>query len=511
MRFSPLTALLVFLSILLPAMSSAQDVRVRTATIGATVTGPQTVVNSSALYVDEIFSQTQASLELIAATPEARIGDWEGVRSYLDLIAPRLAALYFFVLPDGSFHTLDGGLSSQNLSARAYFGSLFAGNPVRGFPLQSLTTGRKIAMLASPVVVDGKVVAAVGASVFLDELHKRLNREFSLPMNYTWFVLDRKGNTLLDRDGDFILLNVFEQGSPSMQQAVRQAMQYDRGAVEYTLGGNRQAYYRKLPNMDWWMFLAQTDDRPNEIPLHLSASLDAFATRLQGELNAIDASLADLIARRQASNDETSLRALLDAVAGANPLIVNAAYIDTRGVLRHIAPEAYRSVEGTDISAQPHVLAMLAKPAPTLGEAIKAVDGELGVSMARPLQDAGGHFNGSISALLRPPLLVESVLGDMQLGDDQEVWIMQTDGLILYDDVEEEIGLNLFTDPAYAEYASLLRLGRRIAELPDGEGSYVFTVARSNTETVKNAAWTTVSLHGREWRVVLTYRPFGGR
>src|SRR5690606_15769814 len=117
----------------------------------------------------------------------------------------------------------------------------------------SRATGRKVAVLAVPVFDGGKVVGAVGASVFLDDLRQRLNRDLALPAGQTWFVIDRDGHTLLDRDPEYILMNVFEQGSASMRTAVHAALQADAGVAQYALDGPRQAYHRRLPRMDWWM------------------------------------------------------------------------------------------------------------------------------------------------------------------------------------------------------------------------------------------------------------------
>jgi hypothetical protein len=51
-------------------------------------------------------------------------------------------------------------------------------------------------------------------------------------------------------------------------------------------------------------------------------------------------------------------------------------------------------------------------------------------------------------------------------------------------------------------------LGRQIASTPTGEGSYLFVAAGSKEKVIKNMAWQTVRLHGREWRVVLAYKPY---
>jgi hypothetical protein len=60
----------------------------------------------------------------------------------------------------------------------------------------------------------------------------------------------------------------------------------------------------------------------------------------------------------------------------------------------------------------------------------------------------------------------------------------------------------------YADYGSLLDLGKKIASNPTGKGSYIFFAPGSKEKVIKNIAWQTVRLHGREWRVVLAHRPY---
>ena len=471
------------------------------------VVGPETTVNAAGHYVDSIFANALASLELIAATPEARARDWSGIKQYLKQVEARLPGVYFFVLPDGNYYSVTQDYTNLNLSDRAYFESLFAGNRVKGFPIYSRSSGRKSALMAAPIVVDGRVVAALGASVFLDDLYARLNRDLALPPGYTWFVLDAAGNTMLHRDGDYIFMNALTQGSESLREAASAALKGESGEMRYVLGGPRRAHYRKLPGMDWWMVLARIEGEDAQAPALLKLSLDRFVQDLQRRLNRIDGSLAELIEKRQ-SNAEGEIRKLLGAIINQNADVVSAAYVDREGVLRQVEPGDYRNLEGTDVSARDHVLAMLSTRKPVLSSGFSSFEGFLAVELARPLLDDKKNFFGSISALIRPELLIEPLLETSVTPPDYELWIMQTDGMIVFDRDSGEIGRMLFSDPMYAEYSGLLELGKTIASEPSGKGSYIFLAPGAKERVIKSAAWQTVALHGREWRVVLAYRPY---
>ncbi len=76
---------------------------------------------------------------------------------------------------------------------------------------------------------------------------------------------------------------------------------------------------------------------------------------------------------------------------------------------------------------------------------------------------------------------------------------------MVYDINEQEIGKNVFLDPLYQTYPSLLAVARRIAAEPDGQGQYHFLDKNMREEVVKNIVWTTVGLHGTEYRLALAF------
>jgi hypothetical protein len=476
---------------------------------GALIAGPETTINVAAHYVDNIFVNTLVALELIATTPEAQSGDWSGIKRYLKRLEAGLPGAYFFVLPNGNYYSVALDYTNLNLGERAYFKSLLAGNQVKGFSIYSRSSGKKSALMAVPIVADNKVIGALGASIFLDELHARLNRDFALPPGYTWFVLDATGNTILHKESDYIFMNALAQGSKSLQEAVSKALKNESGEVQYVLGGVRHAYYRKLPSMGWWMVLARIEGEEVQAPPLLNLSLDRFAQDLQARLNQIDGSLAELIESNKSIVDkEGGIRKLLRSIINENPDVVDASFVDDKGVLRQIEPSDYKNLENADVSMRDHVIAMLNTRHPVFSSGFSSFEGFLAVELARPLYDDKKNFLGSISAFIRPELLIDPLLKKSVTPPDFELWIMQPDGMIIFDQDKEEIGRMLFSDPLYADYVSLLDLGRKISSEPTGKGSYIFLAPGTKEKVIKNAVWQSVRLHGREWRVVLAYRPY---
>ena len=472
------------------------------------IAGPDITLNTATLYLDNIIVNALASLELVASTSEAKSGDWNGIKPYLKQLEPGLPGVYFFVLPNGNYYTVTRDHTNLNLSDRAYFKSLFAGNSVKGFPIYSRSSGEKSALVAVPIVVDNKVIGALGTSIFLDELHTKLNRAFALPQNYTWYVLNAEGNTMLDKDRDFIFMNPLKQGSKSLREAVSEALKRESSTMQYELDKIRHAHYLKLPNIDWWMFLAKIEGSKTQTPPQLKLSLERFVPNLQRSLDQIDGSLAKWIEKSKLNVEkESEVRELLNAILDENLNIVEASFVDSKGFLRHIEPRDYKNFENVDISSQEHIIAMQKKPMPIFSSGFTAVEGFLAMVVSHPLYDNRKNFVGSINLLIRPELMIDSLLKKTVIPDDYELWIMN-DGMIIYDQDKDEIGKMLFSNPMYAGYENLLKLGKKIAATPTGEGSYIFLAPEHKEKVIKNAVWQTVKLHNREWRVVLAYRPY---
>jgi hypothetical protein len=151
---------------------------------------------------------------------------------------------------------------------------------------------------------------------------------------------------------------------------------------------------------------------------------------------------------------------------------------------------------------------MIENHLPLFSSGFTAVEHFLAVVISHPLYDGKKKFVGSVNLLIRPELLIDPMLKKTHVPEDYELWIMQPDGMIVYDQDKAEIGKMLLSDPIYASYGNLVELGKKIAAAPNGQGRYIYLAPESNEKAIKNAIWQTVRLHNREWRVVLAYRPY---
>jgi len=193
-------------------------------------------------------------LEELAATPEAQSGDWERIKAPLARVGRRnVAALNWFALPDGAYWSVQEGRAASNLLGRAYFPKVLSGKTVIGDLVVSKATGRSVAIVAVPVKRPDKTVAGVlGASVYLDQLSARLEREMALDRTMIFYSFDAAPLIGLDWDPHLIFTDPTRL-SPDLSRAIDRMLAQEEGSTHYLFRGRqRTVLFRKSPVTGWW-------------------------------------------------------------------------------------------------------------------------------------------------------------------------------------------------------------------------------------------------------------------
>ncbi len=275
-------------------------------------------------------------------------------------------------------------------------------------------------------------------------------------------MVNNQGLTMLDQDQDFIFMNALTEGTESLTAAITMALQGEQGAIQYDLGNNlRRGVYSRLPSLDWRLILVERglmDSRNKE-----DISLSTFSSELQQKLNDLDKQVSSTIRDTKLNwSKESDVRRLLGKVLEEELMIVDVAFVDVAGVIKYIEPAEYRNSETRDISGQSHVQLLRKKMSPIFSDGFESVEGHTAVSIAYPVFD-GKKLIGSVSLLINPAIMIDTILKETNIPPSHELCIMQRDGFIIYDLDEREIGKNLFQDPLFKEYESLLKLGTEMA------------------------------------------------
>ena len=193
------------------------------------------------------------ALAVVAGTQEAQSGDWQKIKPLLAVFEGRLpSANLWFARPDGSYYTLEKGLTDQNLKDRKYFPKVMAGETSIGELVVSKATGSNTAIVAVPVTSNGKVVGILGASIYLAPLSNQLEKAIPLPADMVFYALDPEGRIALHSQEERVFQEAKLLGGPSLTKAIDQMLKTRDGQVTYDFAGAHQmAVYQTAPLLGW--------------------------------------------------------------------------------------------------------------------------------------------------------------------------------------------------------------------------------------------------------------------
>jgi hypothetical protein len=239
------------------------------------------------------------------------------------------------------------------------------------------------------------------------------------------------------------------------------------------------------------------DDNPffpsqlTTLNMGLTATFDSLNTDLSGSASNLPAII----------NDSAAIRTEMQSLFSQTSFVVEFSYITPQGIMKIIEPPLFYPTQGSDISGQSHIIKGYQTKLPVLSTSFYAVENFWAAVDFHPVIH-NGEVLGGITALFLP----EDILGRLiiPLVKDQlyEMWVMEKGGKVLYDQDSGEIGLNVLTDPAYAEFTELIAAAEKINTESTGETSYSFYQTGTTTKVVKKTYWITFSMYGTEWKLI---------
>jgi len=227
---------------------------------------------------------------------------------------------------------------------------------------------------------------------------------------------------------------------------------------------------------------------------------------VQGSLNDLDSDVANASYDLSATGLEgDAARGVLSKLMETNSNLVEAVTVSKNGTIIVAECKDCEGGEGANISSQEHIAHILKDKTPAMSDEFLLVEGYNGTALAYPVFSQQGEFLGGISAIIKPDNLINAVVAPKLNGTNYSFWVIQLDGLIAYDRDLSQIGKYLFSDLLYKSFTSLLALGHTMVAERSGHGNYSFQVTEGNkTVVTKDVYWTTVGLHGKEWRLAIT-------
>ncbi len=236
-------------------------------------------------------------------------------------------------------------------------------------------------------------------------------------------------------------------------------------------------------------------------------ALMAMQSDVQDEIVQVSDELAKGTARLGAIGlNGTEARAVMNEVLDNVTYGIDAVTIDTQGVIVASEPSAYHGAEGVNISGQEQVRRMITTHMPVMSQVFMMVEGFMASDMQMPVFDAEGRFMGSLSVTLGIESMLRDKVEALDLATGFQITCLQDDGLEVYDTDEEQIGRNLFTDPAYANYTETLEFMHQVLESNNGYGIYEYYESLGSGELVtKEVYWAVFGMHGMSWTLLFIH------
>jgi len=209
-------------------------------------------------YTDLRINSLHQSLEILASTSEAKSRKWENIKALLSGYQKLDDGfIVWYARTDGTYYTVDKGRMDVKLSDRSYFPDLMAGRKIIGALVVSKSTGQRSAVIAVPMKEGGKVVGAIGASLFLDKLSDQIDSILALRTDAAFFALAPNGLTTLHRKTDRHFLDPRELGSETLKKAANEMLLKASGEVTYEFdNATKKAIYRTSPVTHWKFAIA---------------------------------------------------------------------------------------------------------------------------------------------------------------------------------------------------------------------------------------------------------------
>jgi hypothetical protein len=217
-------------------------------------------------YTDLRIHSIRRNLEILAATSEAKSDNWSKMKDILKGYQESDEGfIVWYVRPDGSYYTPEKGLMDKSLKDRIYFPGLMAGMKITGVLVISKATAQRSAIIAVPVEVDGKLIGAVGVSLFLDKLSEQISAALDLRPGVTFFALAPNGLTTLHRKTDRHFLDPRELGNEALKRAATEMLAGTSGTTTYEYDNvTKNAMYRTSA-LTGWKFAIAFGATPEEV------------------------------------------------------------------------------------------------------------------------------------------------------------------------------------------------------------------------------------------------------
>jgi hypothetical protein len=233
--------------------------------------------------------------------------------------------------------------------------------------------------------------------------------------------------------------------------------------------------------------------------------LDQVAGQVQRALDKLDNDLAQTTPKlTDVALDSDAAR---DAVTGVYRRNQSATYVGTvspDGTLMAVAPRRHADREGRDVGGRESITRTKVTQQPAFSNVFDSMGGYAAVFLAHPIMAGPSDYRGTLALQLRPDDFLRAIVKAPTDFTDHQVWVLQSNGTVLYHAADDVIGTNVFRDQLFYDHPETVAFIGQVTENDAGQGEFAFRTAPDDaTEQTYDAVWRTVSLHGTTWRILV--------
>lgn len=248
------------------------------------------------------------------------------------------------------------------------------------------------------------------------------------------------------------------------------------------------SYTAQIPTANELAALNDIQTQINEVFINYTDTLQVAAIRINQE-------------RKNNLSNNNTVKMLQEGL----PHVKLASTLDLQGVRMVSFPENYLLDAKVDTAIKDAGLIMdkVKLGMPIIGGMQRNAIGCNIIEYVMPVMENDSIVTGAVSIQFAVTEMLERIVAKEIAGLTVNVWIIQTDGLILYDTNSSEIGLNVLRDDPFIQFPSLTQCARRIISNETGTGSYVYKTKAMKEARRKSTQWDSINVGGRQWRIIL--------
>ncbi|MDN7025871.1 hypothetical protein FGU65_13435 [Methanoculleus sp. FWC-SCC1] len=238
--------------------------------------------------------------------------------------------------------------------------------------------------------------------------------------------------------------------------------------------------------------------------------LNLLQGRIDGALALLDARVEttaqNLTATGLAGADA---EALLAETLAADRSVTTAITIARNGTCLAAVPGSVASLVGEDLGEREVVRETFERKVPVMTDVVPLQEGGQAAIIEYPVFSEDERLAGATSITFDPCLLLREEIEPVLSGTPYTAMVAEAGGRVLYDPDSAEVGKETFSESLYAEFPEVIAFARTYAGNWSGHATYSFYDTGFSRTVQKEAYWTTVGLHGTEWRLIVI-REIGG-